>query len=50
MLTKCLNGAFYDRLSEDKAVAHVVDIAMRGEASPKKAMKDLVHSFESRRR
>jgi len=37
-------------LSEDKAVAHVIEIALKGEASPKKAIKDLVHSIESKKK
>jgi len=48
-IIKCLNGAFYDMLTEDEAVLHIREIASKGEASPKKAIKDLVHKFESKK-
>jgi len=47
-IIKCMSGAFYDSLTEDEAVHHIRELASRGEASPKKAMKDMVHRIESR--
>jgi len=49
-IIKCLAGAFYDQMTEDEAVVHVRDVASKGEASPKKALKDLVHRFESKKK
>jgi len=46
-IIKCLVGAFYDQMTEDEAVMHVREVASKGEASPKKALKDLVHRIES---
>jgi hypothetical protein len=49
-IIKCLSGAFYDMQTEDEAVLHIREIASKGEASPKKAIKDLVHKFESKKK
>jgi len=49
-IIKCLVGAFYDPKTEDEAVLHVRDLASQGEASPKKAIKDLVHRIESKKK
>jgi len=49
-IIKCLSGAFYDNLTEQDAVDHVRDVASKGEASPKKVMKDFVHEIESKKK
>jgi len=49
-IIKCLSGAFYDMQTEDEAVLHIREIASKGEASPKKALKDMVHKFESKKK
>jgi len=49
-IIKCLTGAFYDQQTENEAVLHIRDIASKGEASPKKAIKDLVHRIESKKK
>jgi len=49
-IIKCLVGAFYDQMTEDEAVLHVREVASKGEASPKKALKDLVHRIESKKK
>uniref|UniRef100_A0A6B2LEF7 PI3K/PI4K catalytic domain-containing protein n=1 Tax=Arcella intermedia TaxID=1963864 RepID=A0A6B2LEF7_9EUKA len=49
-IIKCLSGAFYEQMTEKEAVEHIRDLASKGEASPKKAIKDLVHKIESKKK
>jgi len=46
-IISCLSHCFYDTWLEEAAISRVYELALRGDTSPKKKLKDMVHNFET---